>query len=126
MTEQDTHFDLTGRVAVITGGARGIGLAISERFARAGASVAVVLRPHTGGEEVQRFVDDKIPLDVASLDMDWRALPEDKTGYGVNTTLFPDMRGFLDFVHGLKKVAFFNDHPMQCGPQIVLCRLFAI
>ena len=68
--------------------------------------------------EVQRFVDDKIPLDVASLDMDWRALPEDKTGYGVNTTLFPDMHGFLDFVHGLKKVAFFNDHPMQRGPHL--------
>jgi len=38
------HFDLSGRVAVITGGARGIGLAISKRFAGAGAHVVVVDR----------------------------------------------------------------------------------
>ena len=35
------HNDLTGMVAVITGGARGIGLATAERLARAGARVAI-------------------------------------------------------------------------------------
>jgi short-subunit dehydrogenase len=35
------HKDLTGMVAVITGGARGIGLATAERLARAGVSVAI-------------------------------------------------------------------------------------
>ena len=33
--------DLTGRVAVITGGARGIGFAVAERFIASGAKVAV-------------------------------------------------------------------------------------
>ena len=37
-----SHFDLTGRVAVVTGGARGIGLAIAARLARAGAAIAIV------------------------------------------------------------------------------------
>ena len=33
--------DLAGRVAVITGGARGIGLAIAERAAASGAALAL-------------------------------------------------------------------------------------
>lgn len=37
-------FDLSGRVAVITGGSRGLGLAMSTAFARRGASVVIASR----------------------------------------------------------------------------------
>jgi len=64
MTDSNTAFRLDGRKVVVTGGARGIGFAIAEAAANAGASVAVLdleeeavkdaaaqLRDNTGGAE---------------------------------------------------------------------------
>jgi NAD(P)-dependent dehydrogenase (short-subunit alcohol dehydrogenase family) len=45
-------FDLTGKVAVITGSSKGIGRAIAEALARAGAKVVVSSRKVEGSEEV--------------------------------------------------------------------------
>jgi NAD(P)-dependent dehydrogenase (short-subunit alcohol dehydrogenase family) len=45
-------FDLTGRIAVVTGGTRGLGLAMVRAFASAGAEVVVVSRKPEACEEV--------------------------------------------------------------------------
>jgi len=46
------RFDLSGRVAVITGGTRGLGLAMARGFAQAGAHVVVVSRKPEACDEV--------------------------------------------------------------------------
>ena len=46
------RFDLSGRVAVVTGGTRGLGLAMARGFAQAGARVVVVSRKAQACDEV--------------------------------------------------------------------------
>ena len=67
-------FDLSGQVAVVTGGARGIGRAICLRLAEAGADIAVFDRDEAGSEEAAGLVRElgrkaiAVPLDVTDAD----------------------------------------------------------
>jgi NAD(P)-dependent dehydrogenase (short-subunit alcohol dehydrogenase family) len=66
--------ELSGRVALVTGGARGIGLAVARRLAEEGAAIAVADLDETGAEAAAAAVRAAggqalaVPVDVASAD----------------------------------------------------------
>jgi NAD(P)-dependent dehydrogenase (short-subunit alcohol dehydrogenase family) len=77
-------FRLDGRVAIITGGSRGLGLAMSWGFARAGAHVVVASRNFEACESVTRAIE------VAT---GRRAFP-----YGVHVGHWSELDGLVDAV----------------------------
>jgi NAD(P)-dependent dehydrogenase (short-subunit alcohol dehydrogenase family) len=54
-----TLFDMSGKVAVVTGSSRGIGRAIAERMAEHGANVVISSRKQAVCDEVAKSINDK-------------------------------------------------------------------
>ena len=67
-------FDLTGKLAFITGGTSGVGRAVAARFAEAGASVAIVGRRESGARIAQEMGATFVQADISTEDGNRRAL----------------------------------------------------
>ena len=81
-------FDLSGKVALVTGAARGLGNAISQALAHAGADVALGLRDKSTGGEVAGAIEKMgrrvlpLQMDIAHLDQISAAVKETVARFG--------------------------------------------
>ncbi|WBG62113.1 SDR family NAD(P)-dependent oxidoreductase [Pseudomonas citronellolis] len=84
---------LNGKVALITGGAGGCGLAASELFAREGAKVALLDLPHSDGKAVAERINAAggtalfVPTDVSVAEQVERAVAQVEERVGAITVL---------------------------------------
>jgi NAD(P)-dependent dehydrogenase (short-subunit alcohol dehydrogenase family) len=95
------EIDLTGETAFVTGGGRGIGRAIADRFAQAGADVAVIARTGAELDEVVETVESHgatglaIEADLRDEPAIERAVDETVDSLGLPTILVNNAGVFL-------------------------------
>jgi NAD(P)-dependent dehydrogenase (short-subunit alcohol dehydrogenase family) len=88
-TAQPELFDLTGKVAVITGSSKGIGKAIAERMAEHGAKVVISSRKAGPCDEVAAAINARrpghaiaVPANISSKDDLQRLVDETRKAFG--------------------------------------------
>ena len=68
----------------------------------------------TALQQIKDYQEKGFAIDVLVVDTDWRDA-SGGFGYDINTTLFPDMKRFLEEAHKLGVNVCFNDHPQPNG-----------
>src|SRR3569833_1693378 len=89
MSASGALFDLTGKVAIITGASRGIGLAIAERMAEHGAKVVISSRKAGPCDEVAQAINARyegraiaVPANIGAKEDLQRLVDETRKAFG--------------------------------------------
>jgi NAD(P)-dependent dehydrogenase (short-subunit alcohol dehydrogenase family) len=98
---------LTGRKALITGGSKGLGLAIARTFAEAGADVAIMARGQAALDEAVERIGARQGLKVLALSCDVRRADDIAAGFAQVTEAF----GQVDIL--VNNAGTSNAHPFE-------------
>src|SRR2546430_16168150 len=72
---------LAGRSAIVTGGSKGVGLAVAIRFAASGADVAIVARGRAGLDQAVKTIGEKARGRVIAAQADVASIPDIQRAY---------------------------------------------
>jgi NAD(P)-dependent dehydrogenase (short-subunit alcohol dehydrogenase family) len=110
---EPTQFDLTGRVALVTGAARGLGRAIALALVHAGADVALGLRDVNTGSELAREIEAMgrralpLQMDVTRVDQIFSAVEGTVAHFGRLDILVNNAGGgFINFAQDVPEEEF--------------------
>ncbi len=73
------QFDLTGKVAIVTGGSKGLGLAMAAGLASAGAAIMLVNRNASEGEQAAKSITEDFGAKASSFSADVSDLKQTQT-----------------------------------------------
>ena len=66
------HFDLMGKIALVTGGSKGIGFAIARGLAQQGANIVIVARDPKQLEAARHQIQSQSGKKVWTFALTWR------------------------------------------------------
>ena len=69
-------FDMTGQTAIVTGGSKGLGKAIAEGLASAGANIALISRNQSEAESAAKEIADTYQTQTLGLEVDVTQQPD--------------------------------------------------
>lgn len=118
----------TGQIVVVTGGSRGLGLALAERFARAGARLVLAARDH---DELTRARQTLLERNAVQSSEDVLLIPCDLTDAAQATTLIEhaiEHFGRIDVLinnAGIIEVGPVEDQPLAAYRRAMATNFFA-
>ncbi len=75
------QINLDGRVAIVTGGSKGLGLAVATRFAASGADVAILARGRQALDEAEQTIIETARGRIAAITCDVSGADDIRRGY---------------------------------------------